>query len=164
MKTYYKEETILNPLETSFRTEAWIIDAKHINSMNHYGEFGITFCPLTSTHHQMLHEHLESCVSQVKMMTNPDYSNKEARPLYEDKMGHFYSSQLFTPKVNTDFYHSDELYGKTATITGHARDLPTGEVVINIDYVDIDCPNNGIEPTELEEETTGTLVDDNDDW
>ena len=158
MNDYYHEETILNPANTSFRIEGWIIDATNINNANRFGEFSVIFEPLSMMEHQMLMEHLEGCVRDVKLNTSP-YSNKEARPLYENKKGFLYSSQLFVPQINIEFNHHTELYGRTATITGHARDLPLGEVVLQIDYVDFDDTTNG---TGVEPEVA--LVADEDDW
>tara|TARA_R110002050_G_scaffold79877_1_gene170774 strand:- start:37 stop:513 length:477 start_codon:yes stop_codon:yes gene_type:complete len=158
MKDYYNEQTILLPHKTSFRTEAFIMDARFIHSANRFGEFSVVIEPLSMMEHQALMEHLESCVSEVRLNTPPN-SNKEASASYENGKGFLYSSQLFTPKTNIEFSHPDELYGRTATITGHARDLPLGQVVIQIDYIDIDDLSNGIN-----EEPEIALVADDDDW
>lgn len=158
MNELYKEPTLLTPHETAFRTEAWIIDATNLNSPNSYQEFSVVFEPQTMTHHQMLLEHLVGCVSEVRLNT-PFRSNKEARPLFENKKGFLYSSQLFVPQLNIEFNHPDELCGRTATISGHARDLPLGQVVIQIDYIDFDDVTNGID-----EEPVIASVDDEDDW
>ncbi len=158
MENYYHEETILTPHKTEWRTEAFIIDATNLNSQNRFDEFSVVFEPLSYTHHQMLFELFEGFVSEVRLNTSP-YSNKQARPLYENKKGFLYSSQLFVPKINIEFNHPDELYGRTATITGHARDLPLGEVVLQIDYVDFDDTTNG---TGVEPEVA--TVAEEDDW
>ena len=158
MKELYKEQTILTPHETAFRVESWLLDASNLNSQNNLGEFSVVFEPLEMCAQQMLLEHLEGCVKEVKLNT-PYYSNKEARPLYENKKGFLFSSQLFVPKCNIEFEHYTELYGRTATISGHARDLPMGEVVLQIDYIDFDDVTNGID-----EEPVIASVDDEDDW
>lgn len=139
-----KEETILEPHLTHFRTEGWLWETKHLANANSYCEFGITWAPLTYWDYQNLHEHLQNCLTQVERMKQP-HSNKEPRPLYETKKGMFYSSQLFVPKLNLDYNHPDELVKQQATITGHARDLPCGAVVINVDYIDVCDPSNGID-------------------
>ena len=151
---YPKEETLLQPRQTQFRTEGWLIKTEHINSQNSYGEFGLTWCPLTTTHEQQTHEHLQGVLSSLRMQVPPD-SRKEVRPLYQDKRGFFYSSQLFTPKVSIPFDRTEDLLRQTASISFHCRDLPNGEVVINVDYIDVYDPYNGIEEPTQEELDNG---------
>lgn len=143
-RDYVKETTILDPYSTQFRTEGWIQEVDFIYTPNRYGEFSVSWVPLTHQHHQQLHEHLQGCLSEVMLSISP-YSRKEATPKYEDDKGNFFSSQLFAPKVNIEVPHPTELIGKTATIAGHVRDLPMGELVLQVDYIDVDDFTNGID-------------------
>jgi hypothetical protein len=151
-----KEETLLTPNETSFRMEAKVYDAKYLDTKNFYDEYAVVFQPLDYYAFQNFHELVENAISQVELRKDR-YSNKEAKKRLEDKRGMLYSSQLFPPKVNVEYKTYRELECLTATITGHLRDLPNGDVVINIDYIDFDDPLNGISP-ELQE-----LFDDDED-
>ena len=50
--------------------------------------------------------------------------------------------------------------GRTATITGHMRDLPLGEIVLQVDYIDFYDTTNGIGDETTEDESEG----DDTDW
>lgn len=156
---YVKEETILEPYKTEFRTEGFIQDVDYLYTPNRYGEFSVSWVPLTDAHHQQLHEHLQGCVSEVQLSTSP-YSRKVATPKYENSKGEFFCSQLFAPKVNIEVPHPTELIGKTATFVGHVRDLPMGEIVLQLGYLDVDDINNGI-PVE---DVSAPVVKRLDDW
>lgn len=156
---YVKEETILEPYKTEFRTEGFIRDVDYLYSPNRYGEFSVSWIPLTDAHGQQLDEQLQGYVSQVQLSISP-YSRKVATPQYENNKGEFFSSQLYAPKVNIEVPHPTELIGKTATFVGHVRDLPMGQIVLQLGYLDVDDINNGIQ----EEDASAPVVQIFDDW
>lgn len=159
---YIEEETILKPRNTEFLIDAWLYATDNINSQNRYGEFSVVFAPVNFYEHQRLAELIESAVMEVELRKDR-LSNKRAKAKTETSAGLFYSSQLFTPKVTPDFSHPDELRGLQASIRGHLRDLPNGDVVINVSYIDCYDPLNGIE--EVEPSTGGASErNGNDDW
>ena len=139
MLSLSSEETILSLHNSSFRVEGWVVDATYLQTPNPDGEFSFVFEPLEMTQQQLLLEHLESCVSRVKL--NRDI---EVRPRYENKQGFLYTSQNNVPQVNVVFDDPMELYGRTTTLTGHIQDRPSGEIVLQIDYIDFDDLSNGI--------------------
>ena len=141
---YVKEETILEPHKTQWRVDGWITDVDYLYSPNRYKEYIVKWQPLTHNDHQNLHEQLQQAIGQVQLSIGP-YSNKVATPMYEDDMGQFYCSQLFMPKLNIEVPHPSELLGKTATFSGHIRELPLGQVVLQLDYLDVDDFTNGID-------------------
>ena len=153
MKDYRSEETVLCPRETSITIDGWIIDAEGVDKPNRYDEYELHFCPDGTNEIAKLTEHMAGCVSLL-MRTVSQYSNKEPRPLYHDKRKYFVASQLFQPKINIPYYEAIEFNGRKASINLHARDLPCGGVVINIDYIDFYDLNNGIEDNTDNEETT----------
>jgi len=167
--TYYtQEETLLSPNETKFRLEAWIMNPHEANKPDFFDEYKVEFEPVSYSDYAELEELVSKWCNEVEWRKS-QYSEKEVRALVRNKRKFFISSQLFPPKTNVE-----DIYGLScntpagspqATITGHFRDLPRGEVVINIDYIDYNDPNNGIELTEFEKETAGMpVVDIDDDW
>jgi hypothetical protein len=161
---YVDEKTILEPYKTQFRTEGFIQDIEYLFSPNRYGEYSVSWVPLTHNDHQQLHEHLQGCVSEVQLSTSP-YSRKVATPKYENDKGEFYSSQLFQTKVSINVEHPSELIGKTASFVGHVRDLPLGQIVLQLDYLDVDDWRNGIdEVIDGVGLTTNSEVVNLDDW
>ena len=161
MTNYTNERTILTPIATRFTVDAWIYDARHINHHNKEGEFSVVFAPCTFYDHQALAELVETAVMEVEMKKDR-YSNKLGVAKTEKGGGLFYSTQLFTPKVEPGFNHPDELVGRQCSIKGHLRDLPLGEVVINVEYVDCYDPLNGVEPENTTEDVSAPVVED--DW
>lgn len=141
--TKEKEPTYLTPQDTHFRCEALIVDATHIANQNRYGEFSVRFMGLTQNDMSQLHEFLCLQLSKLKREL-PIRSNKVIEPDYEDRKGFFYSSQLFTPKVNIEWERPEDLRNRQATIVGHLRDDPIGRVYLQIDYVDVDDDLNGV--------------------
>jgi hypothetical protein len=159
MIQYTEEETILQPVNTRFIIDAWLYDTTYINSQNKYGEFSVVFAPCTFHDHQTLAELIESAVMEVELRKG-FYSNKKAVAKTEKGGGLFYSSQLFTPKVDPKFNHPDELVGRQCSIKGHLRDLPQGEVMLQVEYVDCYDPLNGVDPDSAAEKEV--ICDD--DW
>lgn len=149
ISTYEREQTLLLPGETSFTVDAWIYDATHIVSTNRNGEFVVVFAPYTFYDHQRIAELVESAVVEVEMSKGP-HSRKQGKALVERDGGLFYSSQLFTPKVNVPFHHADQLMGQLCSIKGYLRDLPDGSVVMNLSYIDLYDPLNGVEESRTE--------------
>lgn len=160
ISTYEKEPTLLLPGETTFTVDAWLYDATHIESANRNGEYVVVFAPYTFYDHQRIAELVESAVVEVEMRKG-FHSRKQGKALVERDGGLFYSSQLFTPKVNVPFDHSDQLMGKLCSIKGYLRDLPDGCVVINLSYVDLYDPFNGLDDS-MEEQVMPPS--DCDDW
>lgn len=133
---YTKEPTYLEPHETKWRTEGRIVDAKYANTQNYEGMFSVTWMPITSDDYHMFLEHLRGIQKELMFMLPRD-TRKEIKPLYETKRGFFYSSQFKTPQFNLEYGSHWDLKDRTATFTGHCRDLPTGEIVLQLDYVDV---------------------------
>lgn len=157
MNTYTEECTILSPIETKIRLEAWLMEAKYLQETDADDVFSFSFQPLTSTDHQRLFEAGEKAMMMVELSKSP-YSNKVAKPCYENKYGLPFCSQLFKPKLNIKVEHPDMLYGKEVSIAAHFRDDPTGRVYLQADYVDVYARWDG-EPME-----PNAVSDDDDDW
>ena len=154
---YYNEQTLLNPRKTEMRMEGWLIDTTFINTANRYGEFSLSFQPQTTTDLQRLYECLEGAKTTI-LMDCGRHSNKTPTSRIEDKFGHLVCSQLFTPKVNVEFQHPDELMGREATFALHLRDNPKGEIYLQADYVDVFSRTNGIDEPAPDDEVVF------DDW
>lgn len=155
-----REETLLVPHEHSFRIEAWLYDCKYLNSMNTYGEFCVEFAPYSPDDDITVTECLDNAITMVELLKDP-YSRKVPRPKVQRRSGIFYSNQLFVPKVNVNYQYTDELVGKLASVSGYLRDLPDGEIVINVSYVDVYDDTNGID--DAAPAAVDTTVTD-DDW
>jgi hypothetical protein len=168
MIQYTEEQTILQPRHTEFIIDAFLYDATYVNTQNRDGVFSVVFAPYTFQDHQRLCELIESAVMEVELKKG-FYSNKKAVAKTEKGGGLFYSSQLFTPRIEPKFLHTDELVGKQCSIKGHLRDLPLGEVVIQAAYIDLYDPLNGVDPDSAAEANAEALavpeaVNEDDDW
>ena len=142
---HYKEETLLSPHETKFRVEVQVLTTE-ILEQNYCGEFVIEFQPLTHFDYCYLEEHISKVCCDLEFMKDFN-SQKEIRPKCQSNAGFFFATQLFPPKLNVadldDYLLDFQNETPTASITGHFRDLPNGEVVINLDYIDFDAKSNG---------------------
>ena len=132
----YTEETLLSPLETQISLEIIVMDAEYIRYPNRYDEYSLTFMPLNHTDEQRFQEVAEKAIMDVERMKGP-WSTKQPKKMFITKRDKFfYSSQLFAPVINDKELHHDYMPNKKASIKGHFRDLPNGDVVFNIDYLD----------------------------
>lgn len=139
MKRLINEETILKPYETQFRIEARIWDVEHALKPDFMNEYSLVFKPLFYEDYATLEEHLSNAVSEVELKKER-LSNKEARPCCLNNKDLFFSSQLDPVKFNVDgdlreVKHAMRM-SPHATITGYLKDLPLGEIVMVISYVD----------------------------
>ena len=131
----YEEVTLLEPFETQVRFEARVVDADYLLEPNSYGEYICTLMPLNMDDNQRFFETAEQCVMLVERRKDL-YSRKVATAQYEDKKGFIIANQLFKAKLNIDVQHTDYLFNRDVSITGHFRDLANGNIVFNIDYAD----------------------------
>lgn len=162
---YHNEPTLLNPRDTTFRMDAIIIDAEHWNrQIQDYtikdGTFSVVFQPYSYNDDQMFREFVEEWTSYVEI-NKEQHSNKHAKPYLETKEGWIYSSQLFTPKLNVEAFDGSILRGKLCSLCGHLRDLPLGEIVFQVDYLDVYDEDNGIVNGDPDKKVE-TITDD--DW
>ena len=154
---YQDEPTLLSPEQTSFRFDAYILDATYADKLNRNEVFSVKFAPNNAADFDKLNELANSCITDIEFRKPAD-SNKQPRKMYEER-AYCYSSQLFTPKINIPYEHTDMLRGQTATIAGHLRDLPLGEIAVQIDYIDFYDVNNGIQ-----DDFAPVVEDDYSDW
>ena len=140
----YKEETILEPYRTQWRCEGWLRNVDHLMDTNRYGEYSVHWAPAAYSDFQNLHELVQQAVSEVQLSMSP-YSRKVATPMVENRFGDFYSEQLFLPRLNIKVEHPTELLERRATLSGHMRDISNGKIFLQVDYIDVDDINNGIE-------------------
>jgi len=131
----YRENTLLKPNDHRIVFEAKMMDSEFLIDPNRVGEFGCVLQPLTTTDHQRFFEAGERALTTVEW-TKESYSRKEATAKYEDKYGMIVASQLNKPKLNVEVYHPYQLMNRDCSVNGFFRDLPDGEVVFNVDYVD----------------------------
>lgn len=158
---YTEEQTILTPFDTRIEVECWLGDCQYINNRNRYDEFVFTFYPQTANDHQLLCEAGDAAVTKVLMGLTP-YSKKEPRVNYENRDGSFYCSQLFMPKVNVDFEHTDQLLRQQASLKLHFRDDPVGKVYLQAEYVDL---YDEVMPSKTNEILINAVgEDEEDDW
>ena len=157
---YVYEQTILVPYENQMRLEVWVGDCQYIDKWNKSDAYSFSFYPQTMVDHQNLLELVETAVSKVELGKDR-FSRKQGRKLCENKDGSLYCSQLFLPKVNVQYENTEQLLGKPASISLHCRDLPLGQVVLQVEYLDlyesVEFPDN---KTYNEQEIVGCI----DDW
>lgn len=135
MTNYREEETLLSPEQTRVRFEAKIVDSEYLVSPNGYGEYKVTLMPLTVSDSHSFFEAAEHALSTVEM-TKSSYSMKEVSGQYEDRYGNVIANQLFAPKLNLELYHPMMYTNMDASICAHFRDLSSGAVCLNIEYID----------------------------
>ncbi len=131
----YKEQTTLSPIATQVRIEAWITDAKYLDNPNRFNEWIFDFQPLTTHDIELIHEVGNRCLFDVEMESGP-YSNKKPEKGYERNNGSLFATQLFKPQLNIDSPDPYFWHGREVSLCLHFRDLPSGLIVINADYVD----------------------------
>ena len=164
-----KEETLLTPHETQISIEAWLTDCKYIDKKNYEGCYSISFSPATDSDYARLEEQISNAVTQVEFRKSPD-SRKIPDERCVNKDGSFYTSQLYLPICNVEYYFPEDLKGELASLNLHLRDSPTGEVFLQVGYVDL---YNQVKPDtdfktafQLEEEANPTPPNEIDefDW
>ena len=133
---YVEERTILEPVDTQIRIEAWLGDCRYIDKWDKTEAYSFSFYPQTMLDHQNLLEVIENAVTTVQLRKDR-HSRKEGRKLCENKDGSLFCSQLFLPKINVQYENTEQLNGMACTLALHLRDLPMGEVVIQADYIDL---------------------------
>lgn len=164
---YVTEHTVLQPHETSIRIEAWLGRCDHIDKWDKNDTYRFSFYPQTMTDHQLLLETIEQAVTRVELQKDR-FSRKRGRKLCENKDSSLYCSQLFLPKINVSYQHTDQLEGKACSLALHCRDLPLGEVVLQCDYIDlydqVEFPSS--QGTDVEHQNADETVTDGDelDW
>lgn len=132
----FTEETLLSPNETQISLEIIVLDADNIRYPNRYDEYVLTFMPLNHTDEQRFHEVAEKCMMNIERMKGPWSTKRPNKKFITPRDKFFYSSQLFAPKINDKELHHDYMPNRKASIKGHFRDLPNGDVVFNIEYLD----------------------------
>ena len=146
----YTEKTLLSPTETEISLEIKVMDADNVIEPNRYGEYVLVFMPLCHTEEQRFHEMAEKAMMDVERR-KAQYSYKEPNKKFitpRDKF--FYATQLFPPKINDKNLHPDHMYNRDASIKGHFRDLPNGDIVFNIDYIDFYMVEETRQPMEVD--------------
>ncbi len=158
----YKEQTLISPRESEIRLEAWITNSKYLQTPNRFNEWSFDFQPQTTQDLERFHELANRFLFELDWQAGP-YSNKKAAKGYERASGELFATQLFKPKLNIE--HPDEWFweGREVSLCLHLRDLPSGVIVANCDYVD------GFEDTETDAAAV-VMVDgrperiNDDDW
>ncbi len=137
MKTYHeREQTLLTPAETEIRIEAWLVDVDHLIEPDADDVYSVSFQPATSSDYQRFMEAAEMALMTVEMRLG-SHSRKRPTKKVEDNRGMCQASQLFKPKLNIELEHPSLYYGKTASINGHFREDPLGNVYFQASYIDI---------------------------
>ena len=152
----YDEATLLTPAETRFEVEARLIDVKHILQKNGFAENCFVFAPYSETDYYTIEDAITDAITKVEMRKSP-YSKKVARGEHRNGKSFYYCSQVnFTPKLNVEPEHIEELTGSHAGLTLHLRDTPNGDIYLQCEFCDIYDPDNGIP----EDENPNAKVDD----
>ena len=159
--------TLLSPLETEWRCEAWLLDTSYLQHWNRWDEYEFSFCPQTMYDNQRLFEHIDNARSLVEMRKDR-YSSKQktADTSSYERKGSLFCSQLFMPKLNIQLPHGDYLDGKLVSLAGHIRDAADGRLYLQCSYCDV------YEVDEPQGNTAGAnphpdsapVVDIDDDW
>jgi hypothetical protein len=138
MYTIDKEPTLLSPLETAWRCEAWLLDTRYIQHWNQFDEYVFSFAPQTMFDHQALFELIDNARSLVEMRKDR-YSGKTrtADTSSYEKNGSLYCSQLFLPKLNIELPYADYLDGKLVSLAGYIRDSVDGRLYLQCSYCDV---------------------------
>jgi len=131
----FTEQTILSPIDTQLSFEAKILDADYVREPNRYGEYILEFQPLTSTDEQRFQEMGEQAMMTVERHKQ-QYSRKEPNLKIFSRAKFPMATQLFPAKINDKDLHPDFMYHRDVSLKGHFRDLPNGDIVFNIDYID----------------------------
>ena len=133
----YEEETILKPNDHRIVFEAKVRDADNLLDPNSYGEFSCVLQPLETNDYNRFYEFAERALTTVEWQKT-SYSRKVAKAQYEDKYGMVVANQLMKPRVNLtdEIYSPLQLIDRDCSVNGFFRDLPNGNVVFNIDYID----------------------------
>jgi len=132
---WYEEETLLSPNEHRIVFEAKVVDSDYLYDPNRYGEYRCVLQPLSTTDYQRFYEHGELALTTVER-SKASYSRKVATAQYEDRYGMIVANQLNKPRVNIEVYSPLQLIDRDCSVNGFFRDLPNGNVVFNIDYID----------------------------
>lgn len=132
---WYEEETLLSPNEHRIVFEAKVVDADYLYDPNRYGEYQCVLQPADTMNYTSFHEHGAIALTTVER-SKASYSRKVAKAQYEDRNGMVVANQLNKPRVNIEVYSPLQLIDRDCSVNGFFRDLPNGNVVFNIDYID----------------------------
>ena len=146
------KETILNPIETEIRIEAWIQDAKYLTTPNRYGEYEFTFTPQVNHDYGRIKETVNTALRNVEMLSYNGSFSREVKDCTETRFGTFKCSQLFAPKLNKEVRDPMEAINKQVSLKLHLRDAVDGSIYLQCEYMDF-----------YQEERVRTLQDDIDD-
>jgi len=152
-------ECVLTPHETEITLDAILFDSEYTLFSNSDGYYVTQFIPATSYDHQRLAEHLESAKVLVEQRSGY-WSHKNVRCEAERKTGVFAATQSFAPKVdpipdNRVFENCQQV-----SLRCFLNDDQSGQIYLNISYLDVYSPTNGIDADDY-----GTAPDDSDfDW
>ena len=127
-----KKETILSPYETTMNIEAWITDAKYIQTPNRFDEYVFTFQPLSYHDYGRISEAVMTALQQVEIS-----SYETATDHTETKDGSFICSQLFAPKINKEINCPEmDFEYKQVSLKIHLREDVANRVFLQCDYID----------------------------
>lgn len=152
MNTTNYNETILTPIETEIRIEAWIQDAKYLTTPNRYGEYEFTFTPQVNHDYGRIKETVNTALRNVEMFSYNGSFSREVKDCTETRFGTFKCSQLFAPKLNKEVRDPMEAINKQVSLKLHLRDAIDGSIYLQCEYMDF-----------YQEERVRTLQDDIDD-
>ena len=154
LPVWQRKNTLLVPNEHRTVFEAKMVYAEYIFRKNFYGEYTCLLQPLTMNDYDAF----EMAGRRAQEAIYFHMERKEPKEMYWGDREWIKGNQLYQPKINIEVSGFYELHDRDCSVNGFFRDLPRGEIVFNVDYLDF------YEQDEPQEVKPPVIHDDDNDW